>query len=78
MAHCNHCFWVLTSLETFPGGDLKQSQELGEGLTQFPEMYQITKHFLLVCYAPGVALAIGNTKMMAYLISNPCLFHLWA
>lgn len=71
MVHCNYCFWVLSSLETFPGGALKQGQELGEGLAQFPEMYQITKHFLIVCYAPGVALAIGNTKMMMNLTSNP-------
>lgn len=63
-------------LQTFPGGALKRGQELGEGLKKWPEMYQINKHFLLVCYAPSTVLAVRDTKMkMTSVTSNPCLVH---
>lgn len=71
---------VHSPLETLPGaGSPKHGQKLGEGFKKLPEMYQITKRFLLMGYAPGLVLAIGDTKIMVTsLTASSCLDHPWA
>ena len=61
---------VWSPLEIFQGQGLQNMvKNMGEGFKTLPERHQITKCFLLIRYAPGLALAMGDTKMMVTSLS---------